>query len=101
VERIHINGSVVTVTVGGGHRGDGLADVVRDLFLHYNDTPEAAMAPPTDEADATPEALADPAEAPAAVAAADAAPDAVAADGPVEQSIEGIPEDEVTGSSEA
>ena len=37
VEKIHINGSVVTVTLGGGQTGAGLGDVVRDLFLHYGD----------------------------------------------------------------
>jgi len=42
VEKIHINGSVVTVTLGGGQTGDGLGDVVRELFLHYRDTPDAA-----------------------------------------------------------
>ena len=34
VESVHINGSVVTVTLGGGHTGaTGLADIVRGLFL--------------------------------------------------------------------
>ena len=37
VESVHINGSVVTVTLGGGRRGEGLADVVRQLFRHYPD----------------------------------------------------------------
>ena len=67
VERVHINGSVVTVTLGGGRTGSGLADVVRGLFLHY--PPQAAapaVTPPTDEADQAPEATADPATAPAA-----------------------------------
>jgi hypothetical protein len=40
VEKIHINGSVVTVTVGGGHTGAGLGDIIRELFLHYGDAPE-------------------------------------------------------------
>jgi hypothetical protein len=48
VERVHINGSVVTVTLGGGSRGEGLADIVRHLFLHYGDT--GAVAVPLDEA---------------------------------------------------
>ena len=60
VEKVHINGSVVTVTLGGGQTGAGLGDVVRDLFLHYGDDARRAGAAPTDEADATPEALADP-----------------------------------------
>jgi len=35
VEKLHINGSVVTVTLKGGATGAGLADVIRHLFLHY------------------------------------------------------------------
>ena len=53
VEKVHINGSVVTVTLGGGQTGAGLGDIVRELFLHYGDTPleaatpvEAEVAPP-------------------------------------------------------
>lgn len=41
VERVHINGSVVTVTLGGGQTGAGLGDVVRNLFLHYGVQPAA------------------------------------------------------------
>jgi Scaffold protein Nfu/NifU N terminal len=95
VERVHINGSVVTVTLGGGRTGAGLADIVRELFLHYTDTPVAVQVEPLDEADATPESLADAADAPAAQEAADDAPapdrptedDAAAA----EQEVPGIP----------
>ena len=95
VERVHINGSVVTVTLGGGRTGAGLADVVRELFLHYTDTPTEVHAEPLDEADATPESLADAADAPAAQEAADDAPapdrpteeEAAAAD----QEVPGIP----------
>lgn len=35
VEKVHVNGSVVTVTIGGGQTGEGLGDVIRQLFLHY------------------------------------------------------------------
>ena len=67
VETVHINGSVVTVTLSGGHTGAGLGDVIRSLFLHYGDDARGRpVAGPTDEADTTPEALADPADAPAA-----------------------------------
>ena len=46
VEKIHINGSVVTVTLGGGQTGAGLGDVIRDLFLHYGDaSPIPTVAP--------------------------------------------------------
>lgn len=55
VEGVHINGSVVTVTLLGGRTGDGLADVVRHLFRHYGD--EAATEAP---AEAAAEAPAEP-----------------------------------------
>ncbi len=40
---MHINGSVVTVTLGGGQTGAGLGDIVRNLFLHYGDAPADAV----------------------------------------------------------
>jgi hypothetical protein len=46
VQSVHINGSVVTVTLGGGRTGDGLADVVRGLFRHYGDDAEVAAPTP-------------------------------------------------------
>jgi hypothetical protein len=42
VDTVHINGSVVTVTLLGGQTGEGLADVIRELFLHYVDEPADA-----------------------------------------------------------
>ena len=57
VEKIHINGSVVTVTLGAGHTGAGLGDVIRHLFIHYGDTPpasaEASVEASVDEIDPT------------------------------------------------
>jgi hypothetical protein len=82
IEAVHINGSVVTVTLGRGQTGAGLGDVVRSLFLHYGSQADAAVAPPTDEGDRAPEATADPGTTPAALeaeepaAAAPAAPEA-------------------------
>jgi hypothetical protein len=74
IESVHINGSVVTVTLSGGQTGAGLGDVVRNLFLHYGEQPAeggvaAHVEAPTDEGDLAPETLADTAEAPAAQAA--------------------------------
>ena len=46
VESVHINGSVVTVTLGGGRTGEGLADVVRGLFRHYGDDAEVPTPAP-------------------------------------------------------
>jgi hypothetical protein len=40
VAKVHINGSVVTVTLSAGATGAGLADVIRHLFLHYDALPE-------------------------------------------------------------
>jgi hypothetical protein len=67
VEHVHINGSVVTVTLGRGQTGAGLADIVRGLFLHYTETPlDETVDPPTDEGDRTPDMTADPGDTPAA-----------------------------------
>jgi hypothetical protein len=52
IEAVHINGSMVTVTLGRGQTGAGLADIVRGLFLHYG--PQAAggeVAPPAADGD--------------------------------------------------
>jgi hypothetical protein len=46
VQSVHINGSVVTVTLAGGRTGEGLADVVRGLFLHYTDDAEVPTPAP-------------------------------------------------------
>ena len=84
VDSVHINGSVVTVTLGGGRTGAGLGDVVRHLFLHYGEQPaNTAVTPPTDEGDRAPETMADPAEAPAAQAADEPA----AADPPADEAV--------------
>jgi Scaffold protein Nfu/NifU N terminal len=74
VEAVHINGSVVTVRLGGGRTGAGLGDIVRGLFLHYGPQAEVTgVTPPTDPADVAPEATADPGQAPAALTAVEPA----------------------------
>jgi hypothetical protein len=35
VNAVHINGSMVTITVEAGYTGEGLGDVIRSLFIHY------------------------------------------------------------------
>jgi hypothetical protein len=35
IAAVHVNGSMVTVSLSPGSRGAGLVEVVRDLFLHY------------------------------------------------------------------
>lgn len=42
IEAVHINGSVITVSLAPGRTGEGLGDIVRSLFLHY---PAAGAAP--------------------------------------------------------
>lgn len=73
ISAVHVNGSVVTVTLEGGSQGEGLADVIRGLFLHYPASAAEGVAPPTDEGDRTPEATADPGTTPAAESAAEPA----------------------------
>jgi hypothetical protein len=91
VEGVHINGSVVTVTLGGGRTGTGLADVVRSLFRHYPDQPGAPAAAAPQDAGAVAEAEAEaetprqpepaqPSEAAEAADETDAADEAEAAD---------------------
>ncbi|MFP5254601.1 MAG: hypothetical protein ACLGI8_02000 [Acidimicrobiia bacterium] len=69
VSAVHINSSMVTVTLAGGSRGEGLADVIRGLFLHYPPSPAEGVGPPTDDGDRSPEATADPGTTPAAESA--------------------------------
>ncbi|MGE3621054.1 MAG: hypothetical protein AB7L84_11390 [Acidimicrobiia bacterium] len=35
IDAVHVNGSMVTVTLSPGSTGEGLGEVVRGLFLHY------------------------------------------------------------------
>ena len=65
VEGVHING------IGrhrhprrGPHAARAWPTSCAQLFLHYGDTPTDTVVVPLDEADAAPEALADPADAP-------------------------------------
>lgn len=69
ISAVHINSSIVTVTLSGGSRGEGLADVIRGLFLHYPPNAAESVTPPTDEGDRAPEVTADPGDTPAAESA--------------------------------
>ncbi|MDP8936522.1 MAG: NifU N-terminal domain-containing protein [Actinomycetota bacterium] len=42
VEGIHVYSNVVTVDLAPGASGDGLADVIRDLFTYYREGVEVA-----------------------------------------------------------
>lgn len=78
VDGIHVNSSVITVDLAGGSTGDGLDEVIRNLFRFYDpsvveaDTGETdADGPPLDEV-AEPDAAAAPELATDGEAAADA-----------------------------
>jgi len=122
VERVHINGSVVTVSLGGGRTGAGLGDVVRNLFLHYPGQPSQGVSPPVADEDKAPMSTADPGDTPAARAAAEpAAAEPAAADvgaaahaiavedgggaapevaEPEQAPVEGVPDDELRAGHE-
>ena len=46
VDGVHVNSSVITVDLGGGSIGDGLQQIIEDLFRFYPGTPDE---PPVDE----------------------------------------------------
>jgi hypothetical protein len=61
VGAVHVNGSMITVSLAPGATGAGLADVVRDLFLFYGGAEPAVAAPDAPEADDAPATAAEPA----------------------------------------
>jgi hypothetical protein len=36
IDHVHVNSSIITVDVSKGYEADGLADIIRGLFLHYD-----------------------------------------------------------------
>lgn len=63
VAGVQINGNMVTVDLAKGYQGDGLLEIIENLYRFYPDAPEdeAADAPAElAEQDAAPEAQADP-----------------------------------------
>ncbi|HSP02644.1 MAG TPA: hypothetical protein VLR27_04040 [Acidimicrobiales bacterium] len=50
VDGVHVNSSVITVDLGGGYVGDGLQQIIEDLFRFYPDAPDGNDAPEADEA---------------------------------------------------
>lgn len=44
VSNVHINSSMITVRLAGGSTGDGLEDLIRNMFRFYGDEPGAAIA---------------------------------------------------------
>lgn len=50
VDGVHVNSSVITVDLAGGSTGEGLADVIRDMFRFYGASGAAIPeGPPVDE----------------------------------------------------
>jgi len=43
VDAMHVNGSVITVDLSKGGSADGLADLIRELFIFYREPPEPAV----------------------------------------------------------
>lgn len=39
VDGVHVNSSVITVDLGGGYVGEGLQEIIEDLFRFYPDVP--------------------------------------------------------------
>ncbi len=57
VDAVHVNSSVITVDLGGGYTGEGLEEIIVNLFRYYPDAaPAAAVAaePSEDSADEAP-----------------------------------------------
>jgi hypothetical protein len=42
VDGVHVNSSVITVDLGGGYVGEGLQQIIEDLFRFYPDAPDGA-----------------------------------------------------------
>jgi hypothetical protein len=45
IDGIHVYGNIITVDLAKGSTGEGLADVIHELFVHYR----PGVVPPTDE----------------------------------------------------
>jgi hypothetical protein len=83
VERVHVNGNMVTVDLAKGHASTGLKEIVETLYLYYDDEQTAVYlaaeaekaAKAAAEAAATAEAERKAAEAAAAEAALEPTPD--------------------------
>lgn len=43
VDGVHVNSSVITVDLGGGYVGDGLQQIIEDLFRFYPNSPDAPV----------------------------------------------------------
>jgi hypothetical protein len=50
VDGVHINGSVITVDLAKGGSAEGLADLIRELFVFYREPagPESEPVPATE-----------------------------------------------------
>lgn len=104
VDGVHVNSSVITVDLGGGYVGEGLQQIIEDLFRFYPDAPaDAAPAETEVAAEDAPEAQAPLAEdetelreAPEAAAATGDSERDTPAEAPAEAPAPDRPDDETT-----
>jgi hypothetical protein len=60
VDGIHVNSSVITIDLSGGNIGDGIEEVIRDLFRFYPASEDVPVEGPPVEAVAEPDAAVAP-----------------------------------------
>lgn len=100
VDGVHVNSSVITVDLGGGYVGEGLQQIIEDLFRFYPDAPdgEAGTDVPAEESPVAQEPLTgdetELREAPEAAAATGASEFDAPAEAPAEAPDPDRPEDE-------
>ena len=77
IDGVHVNSSVITVDLAGGYTGEGLEDIIRDLFRFYGTDDEGAepQGAPVDDV-----AEPDAADAPESAADAETAAEGTLAD---------------------
>jgi hypothetical protein len=105
VDGVHVNSSVITVDLGGGYVGEGLQQIIEDLFRFYPDAPdgEADTEVSTEDAPVAQEPLTgdetELREAPEAAAATGASEFDAPAEAPAEAPDPNRPDDEGTDPS--
>jgi hypothetical protein len=62
VAGVHIYSGIITVDLAKGHSSDGLADIIRDLYRYYPDTPAPSGDDPPSAEESHGESAADPEE---------------------------------------
>lgn len=82
IDGVHVNSSVITIDLAGGSTGDGIEDVIRNLFRFYGDVQPGDPAPGATAAGPPTEQVAEPdaAEAPENAVVGEAAAEGTVAD---------------------